>query len=147
VNNRCETFDEDETLWGKLSAAPSQFSEHLSWRVKLRPTDLVSFINETAELEEDEASHVSLQWHAGLADGRLRAMARAPVYHREAVRALERLRQRAENLGGSLVIERAPTEIKNEIDSWGGFGSAIELIRRIKDQLDPANMLSPGRFL
>src|SRR4029077_6931210 len=53
-NNRCETFDEDEKLWGKLSAAPLQFSEHISWRVKLLPTDLVSFINETAELEEDE---------------------------------------------------------------------------------------------
>src|SRR5437016_6924188 len=146
VNNRCETFAEDETLWGKLSAAPFQFSEHISWRVKLRPTDLVSFINETAELEEDEASHVSLRWHAGLGDGRLRAMARAPVYHREAVRALERLRQKAENLGGSLILESAPVEIKNEFDAWGDFGSAFELTKRVKQQLDPQTLLSPGRL-
>jgi glycolate oxidase FAD binding subunit len=146
VNNRCETFDEDETLWSKLSAAPSQFSEHISWRVKLRPTDLVSFINETAELEEDEASHVSLRWHAGLGDGRLRAMARAPVYHRESVRALERLREKAENLGGGLVLESAPLEIKREFDAWGELGSASELMKRVKQQLDPQNLLSPGRF-
>ncbi len=145
-NNRCETFDEDETLWGKLSAAPLQFSEHISWRVKLRPTDLVSFINETAELEKDEASHISLRWHAGLGDGRLRAMARAPVYHREAVRALERLRQKAENLSGSLVLESAPMEIKREFDAWGDFGSAAALMTRVKQQLDPQNLLSPGRF-
>jgi len=147
VNNRCETFAEDETLWGKLSAAPSQFSEHISWRVKLRPTDLVSFINEAAELEEDEASHVSLRWQAGLGDGHLRAMARAPVYHREAVRALERLRQKAENLGGTLVLESAPIEIKREFDAWGDFGSAAELMKRVKGQLDPQNLMSPGRFI
>jgi len=147
VNNRCETFAEDETLWGKLSAAPSQFSEHISWRVKLRPTDLVSFINEAAELEEDEASHVSLRWQAGLGDGHLRAMARAPVYHREAVRALERLREKAENLGGSLILESAPVEIKKEFDAWGDFGSASELMMRVKSQLDPQGLLSPGRLL
>src|SRR5207237_139348 len=146
VNNRCETFAEDETLWGKLSAAPLQFSEQISWRVKLRPTDLVSFINETAELEKDEASHVSLRWHAGVGDGRLRAMARAPVYHREAVRALERLRRKAENLGGSLVMESAPMEIKREFDAWGDFGSTAELMKRVKLQLDPQNLWSPGRF-
>src|SRR5207247_5174100 len=107
VNNRCETFAEDETLWGKLNAAPLQFSEQISWRVKLRPTDLISFINETAELEKDEASHVSLRWHAGLGDGHLRAMARAPVYHREAVRALEGLREKSADIGGTLIVEGA----------------------------------------
>src|SRR5438105_12842967 len=145
-DNRCETFDEDEILWGQLSAAPLQFSGHISWRVKLRPTDLVSFINEMAELEKDEASQVSLRWHAGLGDGRLRAMSRAPVYHREAVRALERLRQKAESLGGSLVLDSAPVEIKREFDAWGDFGSAAELMKRVKQELDPQNVLSPGRF-
>ena len=145
-NNRCETFDEDEKLWGKLSAAPLQFSEQISWRVKLRPTDLSSLINDVAILEDDDASHVSLRWHAGLGDGRLHAMGRAPVYHREAVRALERLREKAENLGGNLILESAPVEIKNEFDAWGEFGSAAELMKRVKQELDPQNLLSPGRF-
>ena len=97
-------------------------------------------------LERDETSHVSLRWHAGLGDGRLRAIARAPVYHREAVRALERLRGKAETLGGNLVLETAPLEIRNEFDSWGRFGSSTELMQRVKAQLDPRNSLSPGRF-
>src|SRR5205807_2734317 len=49
VNNRCETFDEDEKLWRKLSAAPLQFSEQISWLVKLRPTVVISSINESGE--------------------------------------------------------------------------------------------------
>jgi FAD/FMN-containing dehydrogenase len=76
----------------------------------------------------------------------LRAIARSPVYHQEAVRVLERLRQQAENLGGSLVLEKAPAEIKREFDAWGNFGAADELMKRVKLQLDPENQLSPGRF-
>jgi FAD/FMN-containing dehydrogenase len=114
--------------------------------VALRPTDLAAFLGEMSKLEDDEGSHPALRWHAGLGDGRLRAIARTPVYHREAVRALERLRQKAENLGGSLVIESASDEIRNEFDAWGDFGSAAELMKRVKAELDPRDVLSPGRF-
>ena len=145
-NNRCFALDEDEALWLKLSAAPTQTSANLSWRAGLRPGDLVSFLDEMIALAKDETSHVSLTWHAGLGDGRLRAIARAPVYYREAVRALELLRGKAETLGGGLVLESAPPEIRNEFDAWGGFGSAAELMRRVKGQLDPQNLFSPGRF-
>jgi glycolate oxidase FAD binding subunit len=142
----CETHDDDIQLWRSLSSAPSESSADISWRASVRPTDLPAFVSDVFDLEEDEASHVELRWHAGLSDGRLRAFARAPVYPREAARALERLRQRAENLGGSLIVERAPNEIRNEIDCWGSLGSATDLMKRVKGQLDPQNMLSPGRF-
>ena len=143
---QARTLDEDELLWSNLAAVTLRLADNVSWRASLRPSDLVSFANETAELETDEASHPSLMWHAGMGDGRLRAIARAPVYHREAVRALDRLRQRAETLGGNLVVESAPVEIKNEFDAWGGFGSAADLMKRVKSELDPQNLLSPGRF-
>ncbi|HSQ23237.1 MAG TPA: FAD-linked oxidase C-terminal domain-containing protein [Pyrinomonadaceae bacterium] len=142
----CETYDDDVLLWRGLSSASCQPSGDLSWRALVRPTDLPAFVSDVSELEEDEASHVQLQWHAGLSDGRMRAFARAPVYPDETAHALEQLRQRAENLGGSFVVEKAPIEIKNEFDSWGSFGSATELMKRVKRQLDPENVLSPGRF-
>jgi glycolate oxidase FAD binding subunit len=146
TDSRCFALDEDDALWLKLSAAPMLASENLGWRVSLKPADLAAFLNEMIALEKDETSHVSLSWHAGLGDGRLRAIARAPVYHREAVRVLQRLRGKAETLGGSLVLESAPPEIKNEFDSWGGWGSTTELMRRVKTQLDPQNLFSPARF-
>ena len=145
-DSQARTLDEDEVLWSNLAAVTLRLADNLSWRTSLRPSDLVSFVNEVAALERDEASHPSLMWHAGMGDGRLRAIAKPPVYHREAVRALERLRQKAETLGGNLVVESAPIEIKNEFDAWGGFGSAAELMKRVKSELDPQNLLSPGRF-
>jgi glycolate oxidase subunit GlcD len=143
----CETLAEDAGWWSKLSAVPLRSADELKWRVALRPTDLVAFLDEMAAIEKDEASHPGLRWHAGLGDGRLRAIAQAPVYHREAVRALAGLRQKAQNLGGSLVLESAPSEIKDELDAWGNFGSAAELMKRVKAQLDPEDLLSPGRFI
>jgi glycolate oxidase subunit GlcD len=138
--------DEDEALWSTLAAAPLQFADKLIWRAGLRPTELFRFLDEVVQLENDEASHPSMMWHAGIGDGRLRAIAGAPLYHREAVRALEGLREKAETLGGSLVVENAPIEIKREFDTWGDFGSATELMKRVKQQLDPQDLLSPGRL-
>jgi glycolate oxidase FAD binding subunit len=76
----------------------------------------------------------------------VRAVARTPAYHREAVRALTRLREQAETSGGNLVLENAPVEIKNEFNSWGIQGPAGELMGKVKRQLDPQDLLSPGRF-
>ncbi|HYT50120.1 MAG TPA: hypothetical protein VEL78_06995, partial [Pyrinomonadaceae bacterium] len=75
------------------------------------------------------------------------AMAQPSAYHQQTVRALEQLRRKAENLGGSWVVNRAPLEIKNELDAWGSLGSAAELMKRMKVQLDPEHILSPGRML
>jgi FAD/FMN-containing dehydrogenase len=141
----CATHDEDEELWSGVSKAAAG-TRNLVWRGNTRPSELVAFLDDVVSLEQDEVSYVGLQWHASLGDGRLRVMARAPVYPRESVRTLQRMRQKAEDLGGHLVVERAPADVKNEIGSWGGSGSATELMARVKRQLDPQNLFSPGRF-
>ncbi len=137
ANRRCATHDEDDALWRKLSAASLQPFADLVCRATMRPSELPSFLGDVAALEKDDSSLTHLQWEAALSDGRIRAIA---------VRALEGLRQKAENVGGKIVIEKAPIEIRNEFDSWGSFGSAKELMKRVKSQLDPQNLLSPGRF-
>jgi glycolate oxidase subunit GlcD len=140
------TVDDDGKLWRRFTANQLKFSGDLSWRVSLKPTDLVTFLDDIRALENDEASFKSLEWHAGLGDGRLRATARTPTYHREAVRALSGLRERAEALEGRLFLENAPPEIKAEFDPWGDPGSVSELLKRVKAELDPQNLLAPGRF-
>ena len=143
---RCTTYDEDLSLWQSLSNVSSQTQHDLSWSIRVRPTELSALIDEVVALERDDAWRATVRWHAGVGDGRLRVFARSPVYHQEAVRALERLRQTAEDRGGSLVLEQSPVEIKREFDAWGSFGSARELMKRVRQQLDPQNVLSPGRM-
>jgi glycolate oxidase FAD binding subunit len=58
------------------------------------------------------------------------------------------LRQALETEGGSLVIERAPAELKLECEAWGSIAAEILMImKRIKTEFDPHDILSPGRFV
>ncbi|MDZ8090277.1 MAG: FAD-binding oxidoreductase [Nostoc sp. DedQUE12b] len=48
---------------------------------------------------------------------------------------------------GFLTILSAPVGVKEQIDVWGYTGNALPLMRRIKEQFDSKNILSPGRFV
>ncbi|MGC8658770.1 MAG: FAD-binding oxidoreductase [Desulfomonilaceae bacterium] len=48
---------------------------------------------------------------------------------------------------GSMIVELAPAELKQELDLWGKPGRDFAIMKRIKDSVDPLNVLNPGRFL
>ena len=52
-------------------------------------------------------------------------------------------------LGGnaSLVVQRCPLSLKQEIDVWGDPGSSLALMRALKEKLDPRATLNPGRYV
>ena len=50
--------------------------------------------------------------------------------------------------GGSLVVERAPRALKDAVDAWGPVApDALAIMRRLKQEFDPAGILNPGRFV
>jgi FAD/FMN-containing dehydrogenase len=55
--------------------------------------------------------------------------------------------QRIQPLGGNVVVERAPWELKAHMPVWGAPRADAFLMKRIKAQLDPGGLFSPGRFL
>ncbi|MBD2246451.1 FAD-binding oxidoreductase [Nostoc sp. FACHB-888] len=57
------------------------------------------------------------------------------------------LRLRTQVNRGFLTILSAPMAVKEQIDVWGYTGNALPLMRRIKEQFDSKNILSPGRFV
>jgi glycolate oxidase FAD binding subunit len=48
---------------------------------------------------------------------------------------------------GSLVVAAAPPELRARADPWGAPPPGIEVMRRLKRQLDPEGRLAPGRFV
>lgn len=66
---------------------------------------------------------------------------------RSAVDQIKRLRASAAAADGSLVIERAPVEVRREVDAWGDAGSTAGLMRAIKARFDPKGLLNPGKFV
>ena len=49
--------------------------------------------------------------------------------------------------GGHAVLEWAPLAVKSQVPVWDDAGAAGRIMRRIKAQLDPQNLLNPGRFV
>jgi glycolate oxidase FAD binding subunit len=64
-----------------------------------------------------------------------------------AVGTITEARERLAARGGSLVLVKAPPELKRAVDVWGRAGDALGLMRRVKERFDPDRRLSPGRFL
>ena len=61
-------------------------------------------------------------------------------------RIIHRLRDVVYSINGHVVIERCPVHIKSNLDVWGDPPEAIDVMRRVKGQLDPAGILNAGRF-
>ena len=123
------------------------------------------------ELEDDEAaikiaaSPVEL---AGVLDSVLGAAERRGVKTRIVARAasgvtlvglsggdtgaqaefVEELREIWTRRGGSVVLQRAPADLKKRIGTWSTGGrDDLGLMRRVKEKFDPRGGLNPGRFI
>ena len=65
----------------------------------------------------------------------------------QAIALIKEVRKTAAAIGGNLFIERATPEIKNELSAWNEVGDLAKLMRGLKRNFDPENLLNPGRFV
>src|SRR4028119_853485 len=57
------------------------------------------------------------------------------------------MRRHCESQNGFLTVLEAPISLKQQLDVWGYSGNALNIMRAIKQQFDPENILSPQRFV
>jgi glycolate oxidase FAD binding subunit len=55
------------------------------------------------------------------------------------------LRSQCEATGGYLSVLQAPDALKQQLDVWGYRGNAVPLMRQLKHQFDPLDLLNPGK--
>lgn len=128
----CE--NEEDQLWQRLPETmwDSGTKSAIICKIGIRPSEAVRAIN---ELPVQDALI-----HAGSGLGVLR-------FETATADTLLQVRRGCEAKGGFLTVLAAPADIKQQLDVWGYNGSAIDLMRRIKQQFDPENLLSPYRFI
>jgi glycolate oxidase FAD binding subunit len=64
----------------------------------------------------------------------------------EAVKWFTRLCTEVREYRGHATLLAAPVELKQGVDVWGPAPPTLSLMREIKRQFDPKNLLNPGRF-
>ncbi len=49
--------------------------------------------------------------------------------------------------GGNMVVLKSPGTMKSKLPVWGAAGTDYPAMKRIKEQMDPKGIMSPGRFI
>jgi glycolate oxidase FAD binding subunit len=136
--------------WGRLTtAARSAFATPA---VVVRMVVLPATVTETMEQGANAARQRGLltAWTAHAGVGVLTAAlfsAREQPDPDTIAAILAEWRGLARAGGGHAVLEWAPLGIKAQVPVWDDAGPAGRLMQRIKAQLDPRNILNPGRFV
>jgi glycolate oxidase FAD binding subunit len=97
--------------------------------------------------QEAESERIALASFAQVGVGIVHLCALQEAMNSSFAALVARLRQAVKDLGGTLVIEHCPNELKSHVDVWGEGGDDLEAMRKMKSVWDPNEVLSPGRFL
>lgn len=152
-NNVYLSDEPHRIFWDAYSNLVSRLSQGYPEMVSLRLNYPLSRYLDVSRLVEslckEQALPHALQVHAGsgitmihllLEPGDAKSGDRA-------VSVAKRLLEECESMGGNLVVERASAQIKGQLPIWGAPPQDLALMKRIKEQMDPFGLFSPGRFV
>ena len=134
------TEADEVTLWQSLSEKIWQASQEpaITCKIGVLPTAAVTTLTKLDALTS--STGLGLIHGSGLGRLRLDSGTVTPQIIKE-------LRQYCESQGGFLTVLEAPISLKQQLDVWGYKGNALNVMRQIKQQFDPKNILSPERFV
>lgn len=122
--------------------------ENVTLKVNILPNQLVQWIEEMEKHMSGIEAPFFLRAHAGS------GVIRIHCHHDPATAQagklaglIERWRSLLNAVRGSVVVERGPASLKNRVDAWGYRYEDLKLMKRIKNRLDPREILNPGRFV
>ena len=112
------------------------------------PSQVAEMMEQGAGVARARGLNSAWAAHAGI--GVVRAAVDAAVVPKEpsAIAAvLAEWREMAHAGGGHATLEWAPLAVKSQVPVWDDPGAVGRIMERIKAQLDPQNILNPGRFV
>ncbi|HKX18210.1 MAG TPA: FAD-binding oxidoreductase [bacterium] len=138
-----------EALWRAVADFPSPAS-HPGGVVFRAGTPITRWLDIAAAAEQAAGTPPVMVAHAGVGLTYVAASAAdAPALADALGRAAEpapAANAAAGGLGGYLVVEAAPAALKSSLPVWGAAPSAVDLMRRLRAQYDPKEIMVPGRL-
>jgi glycolate oxidase FAD binding subunit len=133
---------ESNSLWQRLVEWPAVDDSPLVVKATVRPSGVTSFMQAAREVDP-AAAFLS---HAGSGV----VLMKFSEFPKEGLSRtlIGKLQPAAAAQGGHLVVVRNASGSENTRQSvWGGGDAALELVRTVKRNFDPHDILNPGRFL
>jgi glycolate oxidase FAD binding subunit len=129
-----------EPLWHALTELPAAVST-LAFKANLLPHATAAFCRRANALPEG----LLLQAHAG--SGIVIGHVTGDLTADRAGAMLKTLADEAAAARGNLVVLHCPPNWKQALPVWGRARGDLELMRAVKEKLDPRRLFNPGRFL
>lgn len=138
---------EGQQSWKRLSDLALYISHNLRLKISVLPSRFLQIVKLIERTFSELTEKLEITSYLGNGVIRLFAQTKENLEISLYQQATETLRGFCHQEGGSVVLELAPSELKQQVDVWGVVGSQIDLMKAIKNRLDPNSILSPGRFL
>ena len=140
-----QPFGEVRTLSDDENISPSGDAGETVLKISAPPNELAGVLDSVLGAAGRRDVKVTITGHAasgvtlaGFSGGGTDALA-------EIVEELREIRGRR---GGSVVLQRAPLDLKKRVGTWQSGGrDDLGLMRRVKEKFDPRGGLNPGRFI
>ena len=140
-----QPFGEVRALSDGENILPSGDADETVLKISAPPNELAGVLDTVLGAAERKGVKATITGHAasgvtlaGLSGGGTDAQA-------EVVEELREIRSRR---GGSVVLQRAPLDLKKRVGTWQTGGrDDLGLMRRVKEKFDPRGGLNPGRFI
>ena len=130
--------DDEDRLWNELQSVAADESRALV-KVSVLPSELPATLDAIGRLAGPERHAAAGRAGAGVF---LLSLSGDSEFQK---RVVEGLRQMLPAGKGSAVVVRGSASLKNQLDVWGPIGDSLPLMQAVKQQFDPAGLLSPGR--
>jgi glycolate oxidase FAD binding subunit len=138
-----EVLDEPPPWWGQF---PFDAAEGIGIRLDVEPSAVAELLEGAQEAAERAELPLTLRGAAGI--GMLHGGLPGETAAEPVRDLLSSLRKLTAAHGGHAVVLRAPKAVRDVVDLWGPIPAGVlTLMRRTKDQFDPAGLLAPGRFV
>ncbi len=134
---------ESTQVWQAQAGAVRGLEGETSLRICGLPGDFARLAERGIQLATDSGLDLQLVSSTALGIHTVRLGGGATSAHAAAVTAL---RAEAVSQGATVLLRSRPPELDRLVDALGPPPSSVELLRRVKDQFDPAGRWAPGRF-
>jgi glycolate oxidase FAD binding subunit len=138
---------EGQQSWKRLSDLALYIPHNLRLKISVLPSKFLQIVKLIERTFSELTEELEITSYIGNGVIRLFAQTKENLEISLYKQATETLRDFCHKEGGSVVLELAPLKLKQQVDVWGIIGSQIDLMKAIKNRLDPNSILSPGRFL
>lgn len=119
----------------------------LRCKTSLLPTQIAEFCTRVGE--EAASRGVSVKFLARAGNGIVysRFLRPANVPLEKLISLIDWLRILTKKIDGYVVVEGIDHTLKDRVDVWGHVGAVFPLMKKLKETLDPDELLNPGRFV